>query len=1068
MLGGSSVLSDDPLLDIEFLIEANDLPAGRTAIRAWLFGLLVDNDREGSIGDALFRLSSERPPPDHLPQLLLRWLAVDGLLPEPNAKNQLERHITGICEAGAADLCAFVGVKPKSQTYEKFELLKTTHGTVTRILNPLAAPYGDLPALVRARKVILGCLNHVILRTYASPFHFSDYKSATEVLFSTLEKVESLGPSFLHDLEACQHAIESFDSVLSNYPSFLARSYFAPLLTLSKDVLEQFLATVRTKYVAQLVPNWTGTRLPKRYPLHEDGREFHLVVPLRNTGAGLAIDVQVSTIVSTERVTFANPSIKLGSVQPGDFSVVLDAMLVRECADFEVMLSIDWSELGNPDRLTAELTFKVEAQNRNVDWPSVEYSSPYSTAVAKGNEFIGRTDLVRGLASKLLRSTMEPFYITGQKRVGKTSLASAVCAFAETNNLNHTLSAHYILWGDVANASPLESMRALGKSIERFVQRELGLNIVLPSGTYDGSLSELIAVSDVAAAAAPNKRFVFVIDEFDEIPRELYLQGNLAETFFANLRSISRRSNFCIVLVGGENMPFIMDRQGQKLNNFARVNLSYFSREKEWQDFQRLVRLPTDGSIHWHEDAISEVFNASNGNPYFAKIVCAGVVQGAVAERDADITVDEVRASIEASIPSLGANSFAHLWQDGIPHPTGEREPDILRRSRVLVAVARCVRQGSPLTVEKIYSSRVATSLRLEEVQAVLNDFVQRNVLRESGGVFDFVLSIFRWWLVDAGAQQLISDSLGEEIANAALQAEDAAHIKSHEVVALARTWPTYRGMQIGTDDIRAWYQQVASPLDQRVLFTLLQRTRFFSDVLVREKLREAFGSLRTSLPVPVIRSRNERRTDILVTYVDGDGKSGSAYAALYAEENRISSSHIVHPANFHERVTKSAQDGEVIAAIVIVDDLVATGDSLSENVAKFIEDNRTDIGGAKVHVVAVASTQQGNDALVRRISKIDYADVEFKSCIILKSDDFAFPEDRSGFRSEDEWERAQSLCKDIGSKIDRKRPMGYGGMGLLVVFPTNVPNNTLPLIRSYSRSGAGAVWRPLFERISR
>src|SRR5690606_9418825 len=121
-----------------------------------------------------------------------------------------------------------------------------------------------------------------------------------------------------------------------------------------------------------------------------------------------------------------------------------------------------------------ELTFKVEAQNPNVDWPSVEYSSPYSTAVAKGNEFIGRTDLVRGLASKLLRSTMEPFYITGQKRVGKTSLASAVCEFAETNNSNNTLAAHYILWGDVANASPLESMRALGKSIERFVQRELG------------------------------------------------------------------------------------------------------------------------------------------------------------------------------------------------------------------------------------------------------------------------------------------------------------------------------------------------------------------------------------------------------------------------------------------------------------------------------------------------------------------------------------------------------------------------------------------------------------------
>ena len=66
------------------------------------------------------------------------------------------------------------------------------------------------------------------------------------------------------------------------------------------------------------------------------------------------------------------------------------------------------------------------------------------------------------------------------------------------------------------------------------------------------------------------------------------MQGNLAETFFANLRALSRCKNISIVLVGGENMPFIMERQGQKLNNFSRTNLSYFSR-----DF-RMVRLSTN------------------------------------------------------------------------------------------------------------------------------------------------------------------------------------------------------------------------------------------------------------------------------------------------------------------------------------------------------------------------------------------------------------------------------------------------------------------------------------------
>ena len=121
----------------------------------------------------------------------------------------------------------------------------------------------------------------------------------------------------------------------------------------------------------------------------------------------------------------------------------------------------------------------------------------------------------------------------------------------------------------------------------RFVLREF----VAPKGDYDGSIADLIQVANFALQVAPNKKFVIILDEFDEIYQELFLQGNLAETFFANLRALSRCKNICIVLVGGENMPFVMDRQGQKLNNFSRNNLSYFSRTSEWSDFQLLVKI---------------------------------------------------------------------------------------------------------------------------------------------------------------------------------------------------------------------------------------------------------------------------------------------------------------------------------------------------------------------------------------------------------------------------------------------------------------------------------------------
>ncbi len=112
---------------------------------------------------------------------------------------------------------------------------------------------------------------------------------------------------------------------------------------------------------------------------------------------------------------------------------------------------------------------------------------------------------------------------------------------------------------------------------------------------------------------------------------------------------------------------------------------------------------------------------------------------------------------------------------------------------------------------------------------------------------------------------------------------ENAALVRSEEVVALSQLWPTYRGKHIGTDEIRAWYQQVESHRDQRILFELLKRTRVFSEAHIRERLKGAHELVRRSLPEFVVRERNSRmrraplRKDVLLTYVDGEGKSGAS-----------------------------------------------------------------------------------------------------------------------------------------------------------------------------------------------
>ena len=612
------------------------------------------------------------------------------------------------------------------------------------------------------------------------------------------------------------------------------------------------------------------------------------------------------------------------------------------------------------------------------------------------------------------------------------------------------------------------SLRQLGESIEAFITGCLPPGVSVARGDYHGSLTGLVKLSEIALQSAPRRKFLIILDEFDEIHQELYLQGNLAETFFGNLRALSRRSNLCIVLVGGENMPFIMDRQGQKLNNFARVNLSYFSRESEWSDFQLLVRDPAKGILNWHDDAISEAFNITNGNPYFAKIVCGGVFRSAVSERDADITANEVRRATEVEVSVLGANSFAHLWQDGVPKATNEREPDILRRMRVLVAFARCLRQGRSPTAMNIMNHKTSASLSEAEIAAVLNDFVRRDVLRADENEYGFVLPIFRLWLVDVGVRQLIADAMNEELANAVLAEENVALVRSEEVVALSRQWPTYRGKHIGTDEIRAWYQQVESNRDQRILFELLKRTRVFSEAHVRERLKSAHALIRGALPEFVIRPRRDRRKDVLLTYVDGEGKSGASYASLYAEENAIAADCVAAPGDFRTRFAKHVKQSGQVAALIIMDDIAATGESLSKNVNRFLSEFNDLLQSTKVRVVTLVATEAAQSTILRAIAKVEHIDIDFRSCEILPKEVFAFPEGRDArvWSSDKEEARAQALCRDLGSRIYKQSPLGYGGMGLLVVFPTTVPNNTLPILHSYSRPGSGRAWHPLFARV--
>ncbi|KZK84862.1 Archaeal ATPase [Pseudovibrio sp. Ad13] len=1056
---------NDALNDFESAIIEGNTEAARTALRTLLFNL-AETPCSGSVADAVRLLANENHPPASAAAIVLRAVAVDDFL-QSNQSNQLSRNVVTLVEKGLPGLSNFFKLGDVKQTYEKFEILVGVKAWVDEKLGALIVSYTSLASLIEGRKSILSSLAHGRLVEFGIIYKIPEVKDAVSSVFAKLEQVSKIAATLAADVDSCERSINDALDLVEENPSFVTLEYLKPFLLCTSKLLHEFIDSLRGRFTAHVEQGWSGTTLPKRYPLLEVDRDLRILVPFRSGGRGAATDVRVSVVSDSQKILFLNDEIALGNISPGKFSVALSVNVLEPSSEVSAMLEIEWGEVGTAQRQTAVFDVNVLAQTSGVNWEAFTYADPYGTGPAEGTEFVGRREQVQTLIARMLRRPMEPSYITGQKRVGKTSLATAAAAQAERLDPKSKFSWHYILWGQIAHEDPRVSLQQLGEQIEDFIVNELPDSINVNKGNYQGSLSPLIKLSATAKAVDLDRRFIIIIDEFDEMPQELYLQGNLADTVFGNIRALTTTSNICLLLVGGENMPFVMDRQGQKLNKFSRVNLTYFDRASEWDDYVRLIRQPSYDLLNWHEDAVTEVYNLTNGNPYFSKIICSKVFSRALRERDVDVTSEEVREAVSSEISRLDENLFAHLWQDGIFTPVNEREPIVLKRKRVLAALARCIRAGQSASLANIYGHKSSSEMTEAELTSVLADFVSREVLVEVDGLYSAALPIFEQWLVDIGLTRLASDALSQDLAEQALRAEDEARVLSSEIVALTSEWPTYRGRHIGSEEVRAWLDQCPSSHEQRALFTILKATRFLSEADVLERIRSARLTVLGLVDAAVRRKKTERRSDIVISYVDGEGKSGQKYASLYAEENLVSTTAILPPSTFNESYQRHVEKHGVPKVIVIVDDMVGTGKSLAKNLKTFHDNNLAVLTSDNPLVLAFSllATQEGQQHMLRELSKLSYDNLDFRAGEILDEHASVFADPKGVFSNAGERDRAKELATTIGVSIYKKAPLGYGGQGLSIVFPTTVPNNSLPLLHSRGK-GSAPQWCPLFERL--
>src|SRR5262249_28096873 len=145
-------------------------------------------------------------------------------------------------------------------------------------------------------------------------------------------------PSLLIDIEECNQAISSAKEEAAAAPTFLTNDFLGPFLSNVERVVSAFVDTLRGRFSTSIaLTRVAGSQLQKKYPLHEVGRELQITVPFRNSGPGLATNVVISATSNSDDIMLGSASISLGNVLPGEFSAILDAMVISPTSTFSLM-----------------------------------------------------------------------------------------------------------------------------------------------------------------------------------------------------------------------------------------------------------------------------------------------------------------------------------------------------------------------------------------------------------------------------------------------------------------------------------------------------------------------------------------------------------------------------------------------------------------------------------------------------------------------------------------------------------------------------------------------------------
>lgn len=354
------------------------------------------------------------------------------------------------------------------------------------------------------------------------------------------------------------------------------------------------------------------------------------------------------------------------------------------------------------------------------------------------------------------------------------------------------------------------------------------------------------------------------------------------------------------------------------------------------------------------------------------------------------------------------------------------------------------LRLGIPFSHENVIAQKAVEGEQPSQVELELNSFVHRRILTNaSDGTLLCRVKLFEHFLTDRSQLLFSTDftDIGER--QEFERRENDAYVKSSEICDLVASWGHYNPRAVGEEGVRRWLTQFGSNQDQRLMFSLLKGVKFYSEQLVREKMNSAMSEIRKKT-VERRREGERKRSDVMVTYLGDVGKSGTQYARLFCQANGILRQNVIQMSDL---IQKGGDSLHNISAVVAIDDLLGTGQSIETALDKM----NSHIGqhlrsaGITMFIVAICGFESAISKVEESIQR-NQLPVELIVCDVLDDSDRAFSESANFFANSADRLRAREIAKDLGTRLEKKWPLGFGDCEALIAFFSNCPNNSLPI----------------------